>query len=128
MWLQKVAITFDSYIKNSKEFKDKILSLPRVRGTKIFTPDARAMYTNINMGTALQEINTFLFSNQSKFPGLPAGAVMAGLKIIMENNYFTFGDTLWRQVNGAAMGQPPSPSYATSFFGIYEKRIIPQLK
>ena len=86
------------------------------------------MYTNIDTGAALQEIKTFLFFNQSKFPGLPVGAVMAGLKIIMENNYFTFGDTLWRQVNGAAMGQPPSPSYATIFFEIYEKKIIPRLK
>ena len=128
MWLQRVATTFDSYIKNSKEFKDKLLSLPRVRGTRIFTADARAMYTNIDTGAALEEIKTFLFFNQSKFPGLPVGAVMAGLKIIMENNYFTFGNTLWRQVNGAAMGQPPSPSYATIFFGIHERKIIPRLK
>lgn len=43
MWLQKVAITFDSYIKNTKEFKDKLMALPKKTGIKIFTADARAM-------------------------------------------------------------------------------------
>ena len=43
MWLQQVAVDFDSYIKNSKDFKDKLLQQPMRAGTKIFTADARAM-------------------------------------------------------------------------------------
>ena len=128
MYLHKVAETFESYIKNSKAFKDRLLSERHTEGTQIFTADARAMYTNIDTRAAINEINYFLFANQRKFPGLPVGAVINGLKIIMENNIFTFGDTLWTQVNGAAMGQPPSPSYARIFFGIYERKIIPELK
>ena len=46
----------------------------------------------------------------------------------MENNVFAFGDTLWQQVNGAAMGQPPNLSYATIFFGIHELSMIPEMK
>ena len=128
MWLQNVAITFDSYIKNSKQFKDKLLALPRKRDAKIFTADAHAMYTNIDTESALKEIKSYLYFNQAKIPDLPIGAFMSELKIIMENNFFTFGDTLWRQINGAAMGQPQSPSYATILLGIYKKKIIQRLK
>ena len=63
----------------------------------------------------------------SKFQGIPFVAVIAGLEIIMYNNVFKFGDTLWKQINGVAMGQPPSPSFATIYFGIHERKIIPQL-
>ena len=38
----------------------------------------------------------------------------------MRNNFFTFRDTYWLQKTGAAMGQPPSPPYATIFFGIHD--------
>ena len=128
MYLQEIAKTFNSYVKNSRTFKDAITARRAPPGTKIFTADARAMYTNINTRMALREIKQFLFWNQSKLPGMPIGAICDGLKIIMENNIFTFGDTLWKQINGAAMGQPPSPSYATISYGIHELKIVPELK
>ena len=43
-----------------------------------------------------------------------------GLRILMFSNIFTFSDTYWRQRNGAAMGAPPCPAWATMYFAPFE--------
>ena len=63
MYLHEIAETFESYIKNSKTFKDKLMSETHTEGTQIFTADTRAMYTNIDTHAAIDEIHYFLFAN-----------------------------------------------------------------
>ena len=55
---------------------------------------------------------------------IPIKALITDLSLVMWNNVFTLGDTQWKQNSGAAMGQLPSPPYATVFFGIQEIRIL----
>jgi hypothetical protein len=50
---------------------------------------------------------------------------MKGLTILMEHNVFCFGDVHFVQLTGTAMGTPPAPPYATLYFYIYEREIIP---
>ena len=50
--------------------------------------------------------------------------VMAALWIVMLNNVFTFGNTMWHQRKGAAMGTPPAPPYATLFYAIREEDFL----
>ena len=124
-YLQQVAHTFDSYFKNSKELKDRIINIQLPPNAVLFTADAVSMYTNINTDAALDEISSYLRQNDDNFPSVPTEALIDALSLVMRNSVFTFGDTYWKQLTGAAMGQPPSPSYATTFFGIHEERIIP---
>ena len=67
MYFQDMALTSDSYIKNSKSFKDRILQESEHRRAKKFTADARSMYINIDTQASIRGIGYFLFSNEHKF-------------------------------------------------------------
>ena len=49
---------------------------------------------------------------------------MDALQLLMTNNVFQFGDTYWLQKVGTAMGAPPTPPWATIFFGILEETVL----
>lgn len=91
--------------------------------------DAVSMYTNIDTNHALSVINTFLRGEWSFFclqSSLNINAIMSALSIVMKNNIFRFGDTHWQQQSGTAMGTPPAPTYATLYYAIHERTIIPK--
>ena len=123
-WLHQVAKTMPTYVKNSADLKQNLESLKLPENARLFTADAVSMYTNINTEAALSEIAIYLRRNRRKFPDVPINALISGLEIVMTNNVFSLGDTFWKQISGAAMGQSPSPPYATVFFGIHELNLI----
>ena len=51
---------------------------------------------------------------------------MDALRLIMTNNVFQFGDKYWIQKVGTEMGAPPTPIWATIFFGIHEVTVLAQ--
>ena len=55
-------------------------------------------------------------------------AINTGLDILMRNNLIQFGDTYWLQLEGTAMGAPPSPAppYATIAYGHHEQKFVPR--
>ena len=123
--LQEVAVAQESYISSSKKLKDVLLdSAPFPKSALLFTADAVSYYTNINTAQALREIGNYLYQHEDRFPNIPIDALMNGLRLIMTNNVFTFGNTYWLQLSGTAMGTPPACNYATLFFAIHEQRII----
>ena len=86
----------------------------------LFTADARAMYTNIPTQECIDALDDYLLDNIVDFPHVCHDALIEGLRIVMFSNIFTFSDTYWRQRNGAAMGAPPLPAWATMYFAPFE--------
>ena len=124
--LKSAAIAQNSYIASSKTFKDILLAeSPFPPNAQLFTADAESYYTAINTQQALREIGSYLRHNESTFKDIPVKALMAGLRLVMTYNVFTFGDTHWLQLSGTAMGTPPACNYATLFFAVHEDRILP---
>ena len=122
--LQSVAKRQKSYLKSSFDLKQEITSLELPPGSTLFTSDAVGMYTNIDTAAALMEIGRYLRRNAEQFSDVPINALVAALRIVMTNNIVQFGDTVWRQRTGAAMGTPPAPPYATVFFAIHEDLLL----
>ena len=114
-----------SYFKDSFALKELLNPLRLPPNARLFTSDARSMYTNIKTTEALSSISAYLRANRSKY-SYPVNALIDALHLVFENNLFKFGDTFWRQTSGTAMGTPPAPSWATIFFGIYEDELVPR--
>lgn len=99
------------------------------RNFKLFSADASSMYTNINTVHALPMIKEFFDQSPDIISraAVDPNAILNGLRIVMENNIFKFGDTYWWQISGTAMGTPCAPSYATLYFAIHEMKHVPQI-
>jgi hypothetical protein len=122
--LQKVARAQKTYFKSSFDLKKELVGLTLPPSARLFTSDAISMYTNINTDSALREIRLYLRRNPLLCSDIPVDALMSALTLVMKNNVIQFGDTHWQQLQGAAMGTPPAPPYATLFYAIFEDVLL----
>ena len=95
------------------------------RGQKLFTSDAKAMFSNIDPLIGIQTISLYITEYSHELNSyFPKEAILSLLKLVMENSVFKFGETFWLQVIGTAMGTPCASSYATIFFAYFERKNI----
>ena len=120
-----------SYVKNSISVAQRLKNFKslRHRNAKIFTSDAKAMYSNIDWDEGQRILYLYLSKYVEELPldlQFDVDVVMKLMKIVMTNNIFQFGNTSWLQRIGTAMGTPCACVYAMLFFGWFEREdIIP---
>jgi len=115
----------DSYLKDSTTLINELKNIKLPETARIFTADAKSMYTNINTDAGLTAIENFLTVNKDKLPGdFPLDFFLSTLAIVMRNNIFSFADSFWLQLSGTAMGTPVACSYATVTFGHFENSTL----
>ena len=119
--LKDIASSRSSYFKSSEVLQPILTSMELPPGCRLFTADAVSMYTNINTDVCISTISSII-KQEKQFKELPHDAIIDALKIIMNSNYFKFGDTFWLQLSGCAMGTPPAPPYATLYFSPNEDK------
>lgn len=124
--LLPIAKVQPSYFKDSFVLKSLLDNLILPPNARLFTADAVSMYTNIKTKEALSAIGDFIMENRDEFPHLDPDAVREALHLVFENNIFALGDTYWRQTSGTAMGTPPAPAWATIFYALHEKDMVPR--
>lgn len=115
-----------SRIKDSFEVKEKLEALGALPpGTRLFTMDAVAMYTNIEPNHGLATIEKLMDLYSSQMPAdFPAELVLDVLKFIMRFNVFEAGDTYHHQISGTAMGTPVAVEYATLYYAYHEITVL----
>jgi len=114
-----------SYVKDSKSLISELRTLDIPSGAKLFTADATAMYTNIDVDTGLMAFRTLFNTYKDSIPQtFPTEFFLSTLDNVMKNNIFTYGDTFWSQVQGTAMGTPAAPLYSIITFGVHENTQI----
>ena len=94
-------------------------------GTKLFTMDATAMYTNIPPDHGIEIMGKWIdeFGDELE-PNFPRDLFLAVLETVLKNNVFQFGDTFWHQEKGTAMGTSTACKYATLYFAYHERTLI----
>ena len=123
--LNPIAQRQQSYFQNSFALKEMLDDMEVPPNTKIFSCDAKSMYTNIPTEPALEVVGLYLRAHcNSKL----AEALIDALTIVMKNNIVQFGDTFWKQISGTAMGISPAPPWAILFFAIHELYFVEKWK
>eukprot|EP00957_Ditylum_brightwellii_P024717 1867542-Ditylum_brightwellii.AAC.1 len=104
--LQKLRKFLPSFIKDSANLQadlEKLGILPD--SAKMFTTDATAMYTNIDLDHLLEAMDAWLKEHKDELPkGFPTKLIMEALELVMKSNVFSFSNTWWKQLIGTAMG------------------------
>ena len=126
-YLQPIARLCCSFVQSSYDFKTKITTLPLLPKTAhLFTADATAMYTNIDMQHALQVIQLLVFEHyrQHHYTACKPQMLMEALSTVMTTSTFQVGDCYFNQICGTVMGTPPAPPYATLYFSPHENQCV----
>jgi len=83
------------------------------------------MYTNIDIDDSISRISSYLEELWDKWE---CKAVVEAMELVMKNNRMRFGDLIYHQIRGVAMGMSPAPTIANLYVGIYETaHILPLL-
>lgn len=130
--LQKIYKRIPSFIQSSKEL---ILHLETTSFEKtpeciILCADVDSLYPNIPTKEGLIMMHKSI-SNRN--PSLPEEARLTEKEIdflcdlmqfVLNNNYFNFGNLVFHQINGTAMGTPAAVVFACLFLDCLESQVI----
>ena len=120
--LQKLTQLIPSYLKDSHELLTKLKAIGLLPpNAKLFTADAKSMYTNIDTDHAISVISSWIDSHSSSLPSdFPVNAVKDAMRLVMKNNIFEWGDTHFLQLLGTAMGTSAACMWATVYYGVHK--------
>jgi hypothetical protein len=123
--LQPIIADQPFYFKDSFSLKQELDKIVLPPNASIITFDAVSMYTNINIDNSIEKISTFLANIWDKHE---CKAVKTAIEIVMKNNQMQFGDLIYHQICGVAIGMSPAPTVANLYIAIYKlNHIIPPL-
>ncbi len=123
--LQPAVTSQPTYFKDLFNLKHELNTLVIPPNASLFTNDAVSMYTNIDIDDCLECISTFLLTIWDK---TECAAVTSAMEIVMKNKRMRFGNLIFHQIHGVAMGMSPAPTIVNLYVAIYEAmHILPLL-
>ncbi|XP_074805210.1 uncharacterized protein LOC141985201 [Natator depressus] len=117
--LRPYATSTPSYLRDTTDFLRKLQSVGDLpENTLLVTVDVEAFYINIPHKDGLQAVRNSIPDNVTANP-------VADLCVfVLTHNYFTFGDNIYLQISGTAMGTLMAPQHANIFMADLEQRFL----
>ena len=112
-----------SYIKDSQNLIQKCSNIVFPSDCKLYSCDFESLYTNIDLNHALNVISEFMSKKQL---GIELNIIGFNtlLKLVFENNFFTYNENYYKQVIGIAMGTKCGPSIANIYISCLEEKYL----
>ena len=118
-----------AHLKNTYDFLERLKSefpngLPK--HTIIFTVDVANLYGNIPIQEAIQSTLTLIAKHQDKIDllGLDLDTIGSLLSHCLTNNYVKFGQKIYKQTHGIAMGSRMASPLAIIFMNAVESMML----
>lgn len=112
-----------SYLRDDIDF---LSHLPKTvpANTSMVSFDVVSLYSNIPHDLGLEAISYWLDNHPELIPNrFTKEFIIEGIRIILENNNFSFNGIFYKQTKGTAMGTKMAPTYATLVLGYLEKQL-----
>ena len=112
-FLKRQAQLVSSFVRDTKHFLQKIEEIKKNKlpeGTILVTMDVRSLYSNIDHDEGVEASVEKLEMRKKK--SIPSRTLGSLILLVLKSSAFRFGDILYRQVMGTAMGTPMAPNYA----------------
>ncbi len=110
-------------MQDSQNLIQKTANLFFPTNAQISSSDFDSLYTNLNLEDVLVKISDFIASNFYSEHITSTGFHFL-LKVIFENNIFTYNSAFYVQKSGIAMGSKCGPSIANIYVHIIEKSFL----
>ena len=107
-----------SFLKNSTELIHILRTLKVPPQAYLITLDVESLYTNISHEEAIKSLLKRFECDPQKV------LVLDLLKYVLKNNVFKFGDQVFAQLHGVAMGTKLAPALATIYIGDLEEQFL----
>uniref|UniRef100_A0A8C5PDK2 Reverse transcriptase domain-containing protein n=1 Tax=Leptobrachium leishanense TaxID=445787 RepID=A0A8C5PDK2_9ANUR len=120
--LQPLVIKTQSFIWDSKNVLRRITELSFTGPIVLFTWDVTSLYTSIPNREGMTAIQDALLKHL--FPEEHISFLMKLVEIVLHNNIFLFGDTVYKQCRGTTMGSNMAPAYANLYMDAFENQFI----
>ena len=108
-YLNSLAQAVKSYIMDTNDFLNKLLSLPKLPDIILCTVDVVGVYLNIPHKKGLSTLRKWLDNQMEKY--ISSGTLCTLAEAVLKNSIFKFGEKTLKQKNGTAIGTkfaPPS--------------------
>lgn len=116
--LQPYLLNTTSYLRDSDQLREDLLHV-KLTGTQVMiTFDVVQLYTSIDIKRGLDVIAHIIEDDPL------CSIILEGLRRVLFLNYFEFGDTIWKQIHGCAMGTSVAPTFASLFLAGIEANVI----
>lgn len=113
----------ESYIRDTKDFLIKINNISNLpKDCTLITMDVSSLYTNIDHLEGAEACYEALEKRKNKT--VPSILLKKLILIVLKSNVFRFGETLFKQIMGTAMGTPMAPNYANLFLDKFEREML----
>jgi hypothetical protein len=115
--IQDISTQHETYLQDTPDFLRSIAHInkgPRLNKNAILASfDVIGLFTNIVHKEGLHTLQEQL--DERINPKVPSHYIIKLMDIILNNNIFSFNESLWKQLVGAAMGSKPIPPYSNIF-------------
>jgi hypothetical protein len=89
----------------------------------MMTADVASLYTNIPTAEGVDLVDSFLLSHSTLSAEMRTFIIKV-LRVVLTNNYFSFGDRFFLQLIGTAMGTPVAVVFANIFMYMLERTVL----